>query len=171
MSGIRTVFLYCWISSLVACGTANSSLDALTTPELNSTQQRAMQRLNLATAYYEQGQNEVAQQEVRAALKIDPKSAQAYSLLGLIHQRDNAPQLAQQSFEQAVVLASAPPVRGAELAAIEHNYAWFLCQQHRIAEARKYFERALAQASYRETDKTLKAIAFCQTRTEAVSQP
>lgn len=171
MSGMRTVLVCLLFGSLVACGSTHSSLDALTVPELNSTQQRAMQRLNLATAYFEQGQNEVAQQEARAALKIDPKSAQAYSLLGLIHQRDNAAQLAQQSFEQALVLASAPPVRGAELAAIEHNYAWFLCQQHRIAEARRHFERALAQASYRETDKTLKAIAFCQTRAEAVSQP
>ena len=155
----------CWLAlSMVACGTSQSSLDTLTSPELDNTQQRAMHRLNLASAYYEQGQNTVAQQEVRAALKIDPTSAEAYSLLGLIHQRDNAPQLAQQSFERALALASAPPVRGAQLAAIEHNYAWFLCQQNRFADAHIHFDNALAQPSYRQTDKTLKAIGLCQAR-------
>lgn len=153
--------------SLAACGVAKSPLDTLTNPELNTTQQRAMLRLNLASAYFEQGQNSVAQQEVRAALKIDPNSAEAYSLLGLIHQRDNAPQLAQQSFEYALVLASALPLRGNQLASIEHNYAWFLCQQNRFADAQVHFDKALAQPSYSQTDKTLKAIGFCQARAMA----
>ena len=153
--------------SMVACGSSQSTLDALTNPELDTTQQRAMRRLNLATAYFEQGQNIVAQQEVRAALKIDPTSAEAYSLLGLIHQRDNAPLLAQQSFEQALALASSPPVQGAQLAAIEHNYAWFFCQQNRFAEAKVHFDKALAQPSYRQSAKTLKAIEFCQARAGA----
>lgn len=154
-------------SSLVACGTSQSTLDTLTYAEFDSTQQRAMRRLNLASAYYEQGQNAVAQQEVRAALKIDPASAQAYSLLGLIHQRDNAPQLAQQSFEQALLFASKSPVRGDQLGSIEHNYAWFLCQQNRFADAHVHFDKALAQPSYRQADKTLKAIEFCQARAGA----
>lgn len=153
---------------LSACGSPQSSLDTLTPPELNTTQQRALLRLNLASAYYEQGQNSVAQQEVRAALKIDPASAEAYSLLGLIHQRDNAPQLAQQSFEQALALALTNPVRGEQLASIEHNYAWFLCQQNRFADAHLHFDKALAQPSYRQTDKTLKAIGFCQARAGAL---
>ena len=154
---------------MVACSASKSTLDTLTNPELDTTQQRAMLRLNLASAYYEQGQNTVAQQEVRAALKIDPNSAEAFSLLGLIHQRDNAPQLAQQSFEHALVLASTPPMRGNQLASIEHNYAWFLCQQNRFADAQVHFDKALAQPSYRQTDKTLKAIGFCQAR--AVAAP
>ena len=153
--------------SLVACGSSQSSLDTLTPPELNPTQQRALLRLNLASAYFEQGQDTVAQQEVRAALKIDPASAEAFSLLGLIHQRNDAPQLAQQSFEQALALASISPVRGAQLASIEHNYAWFLCQQNRFADAQVHFDKALAQPSYRQTDKTLKAIGFCQARAGA----
>ncbi len=153
--------------SLVACGASKSTLDTLTHPELDTTQQRALLRLNLASAYFEQGQNSVAQQEVRAALKIDPTSAQAYSLLGLIHQRDNAPQLAQQSFEQALALASTAPVRGDQLGSIEHNYAWFLCQQNRFADAQVHFDKALAQASYRQADKTQKAIGFCQARAGA----
>jgi Tfp pilus assembly protein PilF len=117
------------LCGLSACSSSAPQLDTLTQAEPDSTRQRAMRRLSLATAYYEQNQNEVAQQEVRAALQIDPNYAEAYSLLGLIHQRHKATVLAQQSFEQAMALASKPPVRTAELAAIQHNYGWFLCEQ------------------------------------------
>ena len=150
--------------ALSACSASAPQLDTLTHAEPDSTRQRAMRRLSLASAYFEQNQNDVAQQEVRAALQIDPSYADAYSLLGLIHQRANAPVLAQQSFEQAVQLASQAPVRSAELGAIQHNYGWFLCEQNRFAEAQTQLERALSQSGYANTDKTNKAIAFCKTR-------
>jgi type IV pilus assembly protein PilF len=123
-----------------------------------------MRRLSLASAYYEQNQNDVAQQEVRAALQIDANYADAYSLLGLIHQRAKAPALAQQSFEQALQLASQPPVRSAELGAIQHNYGWFLCEQNRFAQAQIQLGRALSQPGYASADKTNKAIEFCKKR-------
>ena len=152
------------VCGLGACSIAAPDLDTLTHAEPDSTRQRAMRRLSLASAYFEQNQNDVAQQEVRAALQIDPQFAQAYSLLGLIHQRDNAPYLAQASFEQALALASKPPEPLAELAAIQHNYGWFLCEQNRFIQAQTQFDHALAQPSYRQADKTRQAIALCKTR-------
>jgi len=156
-----------WLTAacgLVACTSVAPQLDTLTQAEPDTTRQRAMRRLSLASAYYEQNQNEVAQQEVRAALQIDPQFADAYSLLGLIHQRNNTPVLAQQSFEQALSLASKRPSSSSELAAIQHNYGWFLCEQYRFDAAQAQFERALAQPSYRQADKTHKAMAICKTR-------
>jgi len=152
------------VCGLNACSYARPQLDALTQAEPDSTRQRAMRRLSLASAYFEQNQNDVAQQEVRAALQIDPQFAEAYSLLGLIHQREKAPALAQASFEQALVLASKPTVRSADLAAIQHNYGWFLCEQNRFSDAQMQFDLALAQPSYRQADKTHQAIAFCKSR-------
>ncbi len=152
------------LAGLSACSSTTPQLDALTQAQPDNTRQRAMRRLSLATAYYEQNQNEVAQQEVRAALQIDSNFADAYSLLGLIHQRGNAPVLAQQSFEQALQLASQSPVRSADLGAIQHNYGWFLCEQNRFPEAQAQFVRALAQPGYASTDKTNKAMAFCKQR-------
>ena len=152
------------VSGLSACSLVTPQIDALTQAEPDSTRQRAMRRLSLASAYFEQNQNDVALQEVRAALQIDPQFAEAYSLLGLIHQREKAPALAQASFEKALVLASKPPVRSAELAAIQHNYGWFLCEQNRFSESHTQFDLALAQPSYRQADKTRQAIAFCQSR-------
>jgi len=152
------------VCGLSACSSAAPQLDTLTQAEPDSTRQRAMRRLSLASAYYEQNQNAIAQQEVRAALQIDPHYADAYSLLGLIHQRDNAPALAQQSFEQALEQASKPSARGADLGAIQHNYGWFLCEQNQFVKAQAQFDLALAQPSYRQTDKTRQAISLCQTR-------
>jgi type IV pilus assembly protein PilF len=160
----RMAVLLAALCGLSACSSSAPQLDTLTQAEPDSTRQRAMRRLSLATAYYEQNQNEVAQQEVRAALQIDPNYAEAYSLLGLIHQRHKATVLAQQSFEQAMALASKPPVRTAELAAIQHNYGWFLCEQNRFAEAQVQFDLTLAQPSYRQADKTHQAIALCKAR-------
>jgi len=156
--------LFAAICGLSASGSASKPFDTLTQAEPDSTRQRAMRRLSLASAYYEQNQNDVAQQEVRAALQIDPNYADAYSLLGLIHQRANTPVLAQQSFEQALQLASQAPLRSAELGAIQHNYGWFLCEQNRFLEAQAQFARALSQSGYASADKTNNAIAFCKLR-------
>ena len=164
---MRTWRFVVWVSVmcvLSACGSATFQLDALTQAQPSATRERAMRRLSLATAYYEQNQTAVAQQEVRAALQIDPQFAEAYSLLGLIHQRDNAPKLAHHSFEQALQLASMPPVYPAELAAIQHNYGWFLCEQNQFVQAQAQFANALSQPTYRYADKTTKAVALCQQR-------
>ncbi len=166
MSMRRWRFLFCVaaVCVLSACGSATFQLDALTPAEPSATRERAMRRLSLATAYYEQNQNAFALQEVRLALQIDSRFAQAYSLLALIHQRDKAPQLAQQSFEQALHWASAAPVRAAELAEIQHNYGWFLCEQNQFVQAQTQFDQALSQPNYQYADKTTKAVALCQQR-------
>lgn len=143
---------------------ALAQLDTLTTPPPDAVRQRATRRLALATAYFEQGQTTVAQQEVRAALEIDPIYAEAYSLLGLIHQRDNAPALAEQSFQQALQLAALSPLRTNELASVQHNYGWFLCEQHHFAPAQTQFTHALSHPAYTAAAKTWTTSALCQLR-------
>ena len=143
---------------------SNERINSLTRADPNEQRNKAARRLALASAYFEQGQNDVAQQEVRAALLIDANYAEAYSLLGLIHQRDKAIDLAEQSFEQALKLALALPSRPKELAAVQHNYAWFLCEQNRLDQAQTQFARALSQPGYTEAAKTWMALGVCQLR-------
>jgi type IV pilus assembly protein PilF len=148
--------------TLFGCApSASTQLNALTQAEPDSTRLRAMRRLNLASAYFEQGQIEVAQQEVRAALEIDPNFADAYSLLGLIHQRDNAPLFAQQSFEHAIQLAAG---HSPQQAAIQHNLGWLFCQQNRLPEAQLQLTRAAETPGYRLAGKTWMALGVCQLR-------
>lgn len=153
------------VATLSACATpySRSSLDALTPVALNDTQARAQRRLVLATAYFEQGQNDVAMQEVRATLNIDPHHASAYNLLGLIHQRNNAFALAQQSFEASAHLAK-QSTNTLELANAQHNLGWLLCQQAQYAQAQAQFEQALLQTHYRQHGKTHMTAGLCHLR-------
>jgi type IV pilus assembly protein PilF len=142
--------------------TRAAHLDTLTSPEPDAQRQRAMRRLALAAAYFEQNQSEAALQEARAALQIDPVYAQAFSLIGLIHQRDNSPALAQSSFEQALQLAAQAPA--ADLAEVQHNYGWFLCQQNRFEDAQAQLMQAVPQPGYRQVAKSWMALGLCQLR-------
>lgn len=163
---LALLFFASLLTGLVACSSNTAGLDVLTQVQPSNTRERAMRRLNLATAYYEHNQNEVALQEVRAALDIDPTYADAYSLLGLIHQRGQMPELAHKSFEQALQLASQSRADNANFAAIAHNYGWFLCEQNHFELAQAKFEQALLQPGYRETHKTKQALELCQRRAQ-----
>jgi type IV pilus assembly protein PilF len=144
---------------LLGCTPSHTVVDQLTQAEPDGTRQRAMRRLALATAYFEQGQNDVALREARAALQIDAHYAQAYNLVGLIHQRTSMSALADNSFVQALQWA-----QPAEVGEIEHNYAWFLCQENRYADAQAHFAQALAQSQYTQRSKTWLSQGICQLR-------
>jgi len=144
---------------LSGCVAQPTVVDELTPTQPDATRQRAMRRLSLASAYFEQGQNDAAMSEARAALQIDAHYAQAYNLVGLLHQRAGAANLAEPSFTQALQWA-----KPAEQGDIEHNYAWFLCQEKRYTDAQAHFARALAQSGYTQRSKTWMSQGVCQLR-------
>ena len=65
-------------------------------------QKRAKIRLELAVGYLEQGQTNVALDEVKLAIAADPRSAEAFSLRGLIYMRLNDFGLARDSFNRGM---------------------------------------------------------------------
>ena len=173
MRRVCRLVMACSVMGLLACAGAHgpaasqaslTSLDALTQPEPSAQRQRAMRRLQLASAYFEQGQHDVALKEVRAAIELDPSFAQSYNLLGLIHQRLNAPQSAKSSFDQAMALVSAPGESASELASVAHNYGWFLCEQNQYDSGQAMLQRALAQPGYRQVVSTWLVLGDCQRR-------
>lgn len=119
----------------------------------------AQARLELAAAYFGRGQNATALDEVRAALQADPNQPAAYSLRGLIQAAmgDSGP--AEQSFLQGLRLSG----RDAD---ILHNYAWFLCQERRYAEADQQFAAAVQVPGYRDAARTLMVQGVCQARAQ-----
>lgn len=144
-------------------GYAATPLAHLVPTPLSATQMRAQRRLVLAVAYFEQGQNEVAMQEVHAALQIDPHLAGAYNLLGLVHQRNNALALAQQSFETSAHWAQQQGQHSA-LADAQHNLGWLLCLQAQYPSAHMQFSLALSQPLYQQASKTHMAAGLCHLR-------
>lgn len=132
---------------------ANAGLPAV--PEAEQAQRRASIRLQLAAGYFEQGQTQIALEEVGQALAADPSSADAYNLRGLIHMRLDDAVLAEDSFRRALAIN---PRDGN----VRHNYGWLLCQQRRYADASQQFSAALAAPGYTESAKTLLAQGVCQ---------
>ena len=65
---------------------------------------RARIRLELASGYYEEGKTEVALDELKQVLAIDPNFADAYNLRGLIYMRLGDNRQAEESFRRALAI-------------------------------------------------------------------
>lgn len=117
---------------------------------------RARLRLELATAYYEQGQDAVALEELRQSLALRPDLAPAWHLRGLVLMRQGQWDPARESLERSLALAP-------QDADLLHNLGWLMCQQPqpRPDEAEALFRRALATAV---SAKTWTALGLCQQR-------
>ncbi len=101
----------------------------------------ARDRLGLAEQRYRAGDYAQAVIEADKALKIDPGSADAYTLLGLVAGAQGQAQSAGRHFRKAAELA---PAGGAAL----NNYGAWLCENGQPAEGLVWIDRALADPAY-----------------------
>ena len=131
--------------------------DLATASDETDMQKRAKIRLELAVGYLEQGQTNVALDEVKLAIAADPRSAEAFSLRGLIYMRLNDFGLARDSFNRGIVLN---PRDGNIL----HNLGWLACQESRYPEAMFNFDKALVAPNYAGPAKTYLAKGICLLR-------
>lgn len=129
--------------------------DLVTASDETDRAKRARIRLELASAYFSQGQTATALDEVKRALAVDADNAPAYNLRGLIYASLGEHALAEDSFQRALSLRPAD-------ADTLHNYGWYLCRQRRFPEARSRFEAALVVPQYREASRTLLAQGVCE---------
>ena len=136
-------------------GVSGNQADLMTASDEPEQRRRARLRLELASAYFEQGQIRIALDEIKQSLAIDPSFVEAYNLRGLVYMRLNEVPLAEDSFRRAQSL-------NPQDASVAHNYGWLLCQQARYSEAMPYFGRAIANPSYTGKAKTLMAQGVCQ---------
>lgn len=103
---------------------------------------RADTQVNLGTAYYREGQVELAIQTLEQASKLDPRNWRAQSNLAIAYIARGQPEKAERAFHRALRIA---PKEGEVL----NNYGTFLVAQGRPGEAVTAFERALEDLSYR----------------------
>ncbi len=114
-------------------------------------------RISLAQQHLGAGQLEEAEAEARKALKADPRSANAYSLLGMIEeQRGHEPQ-AGADYAKAVALS---PTSGALL----NNYGAWLCGSGQAAASLALFDRAVADPAYSTPAAALANAGSCALR-------
>lgn len=122
-----------------------------------STERRARVRLELAALYFSRGQNSTALDELKLAMAANPDLPEAHGLQGLVLASLGDAAGSEQAFKRSLEL---DPRSGDTL----HNYAWFLCQQRRYAEADAAFERAVAMPNYSEVTRSLLVRGVCQAR-------
>lgn len=140
-----------------AAGSAGNKADIVTESDEPEVRRRARLRLELASGYFEQGQVNVALDELKQALTVDPNYVDAYNLRGLVYMRLNDAALAEDSFKRALVLNPRD-------ASVAHNFGWFLCQQARYPESFRMFEQAISNPTYLSQAKSLMTQGLCQVR-------
>lgn len=101
----------------------------------------AQARVQSAQRYLEAGDRDKARSELKQALQIDARSAEAYSLMAVMAEMDGKNSEAGGYYRKAAEYA---PDRGATL----NNYGVWLCDNNRAAEAMSYFDRTLADPRY-----------------------
>ncbi len=147
---------------LIGCATrpggaasGGNSADLITESDEPENRRRARLRLELASGYFENGQTNVALDEIKQALIADPTFSDGFNLRGLVYMRLNDMGLAEDSFKRALALNP----RDSDVA---HNYGWLLCQQARYPESFRFFGQALGNPAYRGSAKSLMAQGVCQ---------
>jgi type IV pilus assembly protein PilF len=146
--------------ALGGCATqppAGASADVVTASDETEVHRRARIRMELAMGYFEQGRADIALDEVKQAIAIDPSFTEAYNLRGLIFMRLNDNRAAEESFRRAMSLSP----RDADT---NHNLGWLMCQQAKYADAQRSFDTALANPIYTGRARTLMAQGVCYAR-------
>ena len=164
----RKFLAWAWLAgtlllALAGCASPSSgadgsaSRDIVTESDEPEGRKRARIRMELAIGYFEQGQTNVALDELKQVIAADPGFPDAYNLRGLIYMRLNDNQQAEESFRRAAALNPRD-------ANVQHNYGWLLCQQGRYDESQRAFDVAMANPLYAGRAKTLMAQGVCQAR-------
>lgn len=97
---------------------------------------------NLGKQYLERGQNDLALENFKRALKADSRNSEAHNAIGILYQRLDQNKLAEYHLEKAVSLRPSN-------ASAQTNYANFLCAEGKFEEANEHFKKAIDTPLYK----------------------
>ncbi len=137
--------------------TATDSRDAAARTEKYDLQRRLNIRMELASAYYAEGQYATALQEIDKLIAISPVEANAHGLRGLSLMQLGDDAQAEISLRTALKLEPDSPD-------LNNNMGWFLCQRVSTAKAMPYFLRAISSTTYSSPAKALLNAGLCSKR-------
>jgi len=112
---------------------------------VKSPQESAAVWVQLGQHYLELGKYDVAREDLEKALKFDPKSVDAHTVLATLYDRVGDRTTAEQHYREAADLA---PAAGAT----NNNYALYLCKLGKFEQAQKRFDVAKADGFYKDRD-------------------
>jgi type IV pilus assembly protein PilF len=108
----------------------------------SAARQAAEVNTSLGQEYMSRGQFEIALEKLRKAVKADPKYAPGHTVLAVLYEQIDEPDLARRHYRLAV---DADPDNGD----VNNNYGTFLCKQGDGKLAQKHFSTALDDPFYR----------------------
>ena len=154
LAPLQVLCLAALVSACAAGGGSSGRMELATSSDQSVDQKRALIRMQLAVEYYEQGQMEVALDEIKKALQADPALADAYGVRALIYMGMGELALAEDNFLRALSLAPRNPD-------LSNNYGSFLCQNGRAAQSIAYFDAALTNRAYASKGSALNNAGSC----------
>lgn len=102
----------------------------------------AVANYNVGVEYYRHGDFEKALERLSKAQQADPDYIPIYSALGLVYQRLEEPENAENNFEKAIIL------NDSDSEAL-NNYGQFLCSSDREEASIEYFMKAVSNPFYK----------------------
>ena len=108
----------------------------------------------LARSYMQKGQYDIAEEELKIALNIDPRNSNANYIMALLQLELKQISKADRYFRNAVNFDP----KNADVA---HDYGMVLCQTRRPYEAEKYFKQAAANPLFKHKQLSLMRAGEC----------
>lgn len=149
MNILRMLLLVMLGVTLIACATVKEQQR-----EDSKSLEIADTNVRLGLGYLQQGRAEAALEKLQKALAALPDHAEAHSVIALIYTELEDTEKAEMHYRRALEIS---PKDGS----MHNNYAVFLCQTGRPAEAEPYFLKAIQSRNYRTPAQALENLGLC----------
>ncbi|HNG39332.1 MAG TPA: type IV pilus biogenesis/stability protein PilW, partial [Accumulibacter sp.] len=143
-----------WMPSLPVTKSAEEIVDSRTPTTPRDARTRAKLHTELGALYLQDGNMQVALEELTYAITIDADYAKAYGARGVVMYYLREIALAERDFQKAMSLDGNDPE-------LNNNYGWFLCQIGRGKEGMEYFQRAIRNPLYETPGKAYANAGAC----------
>lgn len=160
MNNARLVWVLSALLMLAGCAGTGGGFVGQGGPK---NKEAAKLQVQMAQEYLKKGSLDVARDKLVRALELDPYSADAHTVSGLLNDTIGDLVQAELHFKRAVELQ---PKDGG----MNNNYASFLCRQGRYAEADAIFQRAIADPYYKTPEVALANAGVCAEQAQQLDQ-
>lgn len=118
----------------------------------------SLEYVQLANAYLQRGDLELALDQLKKTIKIDENSYEAHALIAIVYERLEKYATAEEYYRRARELV---PNESHEYGAIRNNYGAFLCRRGRVDEAVKLFDESIEGKLYLTPHLALENAGIC----------
>lgn len=148
---IRLVLALAGLTLLAGCVTTTTG------PRPAAPQVQLQAHLDLARGYLEQRSWSRAREPLERALAIDPRSAEAHALMGVMYQGQKEPALAEEAYRRALRHDPRHPMA-------LNNYATFLYARGRYQEAAERLRTLVQNPDYRDRPRAYESLGLTELR-------